>query len=270
MVDNDNNLMTAEDFDQLISDNPPDTVAAAESDTTATAEGQTNASTETDPNTATGASPEGDGDGTATQDDTTDVDAGSKHNANQAFAEMRIANRKMQNALAAVLQQHGLDPALANNPDQLIQDAEDARLEAEAKKQQVPTELLKRLTQLERSNIENEQRRLADLALAGFQAVKTKYNLDNKELAAFAKQLQDAGTNPFEQDMDLEQHYKMHNLDKIIAAESKKAVEAALRNQQAARQHSTAPSSVQGKESTGAEQIDTMAKFDRFLQTLKN
>lgn len=271
MVDNDNNLMTAEDFDQLISDNPPDTAAAAESDATASADAQNTASNTntTDPNVSDASAAEGDV-VTAAQDDTTGTEGSSKHNSNQAFAEMRIANRKMQNALAAVLQQHGLDPALANNPDQLIQDAEDARLEAEAKKQQVPTELLKRLTQLERTNLENEQRRLADAALAGFQAVKTKYNLDNKDLAAFAKQLQDAGTNPFEQAMDLEQHYKMHNLDKIIAAESKKAVEAALRNQQAAKQHSTAPSSVQGKESTGTEQIDTMAKFDRFLQSLKN
>ena len=78
---------------------------------------------------------------------------------------MRVANRKMQNALAAVLQQHGLDPALANNPDQLIQDAENARLEEEAKKQNVPTDLLKRLTQLEQANLESQQKRLTDSAL---------------------------------------------------------------------------------------------------------
>jgi hypothetical protein len=69
--------------------------------------------------------------------------------------------------------------------------------------------------------------------------------------------------------MDLDLHYRLHNLDKIIAAESQKAVEAALRNQNAAQQHSTAPSTVQGKELTGTEQIDTMAKFDRFIQGLK-
>jgi exodeoxyribonuclease VII small subunit len=84
-----------------------------------------------------------------------------------------------------------------------------------------------------------------------------------------AKQLQEAGTNPFEQEMDLVHHYKLHNLDKIIAAETQKAVEAALKNQKSSTQFSTQPSKTQGKESTGTEQIDTMAKFDRFLMGLK-
>jgi hypothetical protein len=267
MVDNDNNFMSADDFDQLISDNPPGTAPAdpapqaqnPETDPAPAAQPTQDPAPNTAPATA---------DAAATQPDTAG-EAGSKHDANQAFAQMRINNRKMQNALAAVLQQHGLDPALANNPDQLIQDAENARLEEEAKKQKVPAELLRRLTQLEQASLVNEQKRLSDAALAGFQAVKTKYNLDNKDISAFAKQLQDAGTNPFEQEMDLDLHYRLHNLDKIIAAESQKAVEAALRNQNAAQQHSTAPSTVQGKELTGTEQIDTMAKFDRFIQGLK-
>lgn len=265
MVDNNNNFMSADDFDQLIQDNPPGTPPAdpqpQSSDPNATPAPQNqDPAPNTDPAPAAGTDP---------QPDTTDGEPGSKHDANQAFAQMRVANRKMQNALAAVLQQHGLDPALANDPDRLIQDAEDARLEEEAKKQKVPTELLKRLTQLEQANLESQQKRLTDAALAGFQAVKTKYNLSNKDISDFAKQLQEANTNPFEQEMDLDLHYRLHNLDKIIAAESQKAVEEALRNQSAARQHSTAPSTVQGNGPTGTEQIDTMAKFDRFIQSLK-
>jgi hypothetical protein len=265
MVDN-SNIMSADDFDQLVQDNPPGTAPAdpnpqpQSSDPSATPAPQNQ-----DPAPNTDPAPAG----TDPQPGATDGEPGSKHDANQAFAQMRVANRKMQNALAAVLQQHGLDPALASDPDRLIQDAEDARLEEEAKKQKVPTELLKRLTQLEQANLESQQKRLTDAALAGFQAVKTKYNLGNKDISEFAKQLQDAGTNPFEQEMDLDLHYRLHNLDKIIAAESQKAVEAALRNQNAAQQHSTAPSTVQGKELTGTEQIDTMAKFDRFIQGLK-
>jgi hypothetical protein len=269
MVDNENNYMSADDFDQLISDNPPGTAPADPAPQTQTTETDPAPAAQQPQNTAPNTEPNNTAGETDPQADGTGGDAGSKHDANQAFANMRVTNRKMQNALAAVLQQHGLDPALANDPDRLIQDAENARLEEEAKKQKVPTELLKRLTQLEQANLENQQKRLTETALAGFQAIKTKYNLDNKDISAFAKQLQDAGTNPFEQEMDLDLHYRLHNLDKIIAAESQKAVEAALRNQTAARQHSTTPSTVQGKESTGTEQIDTMAKFDRFIQSLK-
>jgi hypothetical protein len=192
-----------------------------------------------------------------------------KRTANDAFAAMRVQNRKMTDALAAVLQQHGLDPNLANDPDALIQQANQARLEEEAKRQNVPTELLQRLTDLEAKDREAQQRRLTDAALAGFQAVKNQYNLSNQDIAAFAKQLQDAGTNPFEQEMDLVHHYKLHNLDKIIAAETQKAVENALKNQKSSAQFSTQPSKTQGKESTGTEHIDTMAQFDRFLMNLK-
>jgi L-aminopeptidase/D-esterase-like protein len=182
---------------------------------------------------------------------------------------MRVQNRKVTDALAAVLQQHGLDPNLANDPDALIAQANQARIEEEAKRQNVPTELLQRLTDLEARDREAQQKRLADAALAGFQAVKNQFGLDNQGISAFAKQLQEAGTNPFEQEMDLVHHYKLHNLDKIIAAETQKAVEAALKNQKSSTQFSTQPSKTQGKESTGTEQIDTMAKFDRFLMGLK-
>lgn len=242
-----------DDLDQIINDNPPGSPPPETSDTSASTEEQDNVTTET---TA--------GDGSSESE--TVVNDQSK--ANAAFAEMRTMNRKMQDALAAVLQQHGKDPALAKNPEQLIQDAENARLEAEAQKQKVPADLLKRLTQLEKTNMENERARLTNAALSGFQAVKQKYNLTNQDVSNFARQLQEAGTNPFEKEMDLDLHYRLHNLDKIIAAESQKAVEEALRNQKSATQHSTAPSKTQGKESTGVDKIDTMAQFDRFLLNL--
>lgn len=266
MVENDNQ-MTMDDFDRLVADNPPGTVPppqddnstvaqAGNTDTSATASGvETQTQVHTDQQAETQTS------GTQSTDH-------QKRSANDAFAAMRVQNRKMTDALAAVLQQHGLDPNLANDPDTLIANANQARIEAEAKRQNVPTELLQRLTDLEARDREAQQKRLSDAALAGFQAVKTQFNLDNQGIAEFAKQLQDAGTNPFEQEMDLVHHYKLHNLDKIIAAETQKAVEAALKNQKSSAQFSTQPSKTQGKESTGTEQIDTMAKFDRFLMGL--
>ena len=255
MVENENQ-MTMDDLDQIINDNPPGSPPPEASDTSANTEAQDTVTTETTETTTSDGSSESE---TVTND---------QSKANAAFAEMRTMNRKMQDALAAVLQQHGKDPALAKNPEQLIQDAENARLEAEAQKQKVPADLLKRLTQLEKTNMENERARLTNAALSGFQVVKQKYNLTNQDISNFAKQLQDAGTNPFEKEMDLDLHYRLHNLDKIIAAESQKAVEEALRNQKSATQHSTAPSKTQGKESTGVDKIDTMAQFDRFLMNL--
>lgn len=264
-----------EDFNQLVANNPPGTLPPlADDDTNSASAAQTNPAESNTGSAATGT----ESTGTTTEGSTsanTDGQTASqstantgKQSANEAFAAMRVQNRKMNDALVAVLEQHGIDPNLANNPDELIRQAQQEKLEAEAKRQNVPTELLQRLTQLETRDRENTQKRLADAALIGFQTVKDKFGLDNQGIAEFAKQLQDAGTNPFEQEMDLVLHYKLHNMDKIIATETQKAVEAALKNQKASTQFSTQPSKTQGKESTGTEQIDTMAKFDRFLMNL--
>lgn len=268
MVENDNQ-MTMDDFDKLIADNPPGTVPPLQDDPPAAQaeNNDNNNQTGTDAGAQTQVHTDQSAVNTTTQSQ--EGNDNQKRSANDAFAAMRVQNRKTTEALAAVLQQHGLDPNLANDPDALIAQANQARLEEEAKRQNVPTELLQRLTDLEAKDREAQQKRLTDAALAGFQAVKNQYNLSNQDIASFAKQLQDAGTNPFEQEMDLVHHYKLHNLDKIIAAETQKAVEAALKNQKSSTQFSTQPSKTQGKESAGTEQIDTMAKFDRFLMNLK-
>ena len=271
MVDN-GNQMTMDDLDQLIAENPPGTLPPVEENPPAAQQSADDGASSTNSGdagnssaTATGTDGATTGTNSNTQNTSQSTEGNQKRSANDAFAAMRVQNRKMSDALAAVLEQHGLDPNLANDPDAIIQQAQNQKLEAEAQRQNVPKELLQRLTQLETRDRENQQRRLADAALAGFQAVKNQFGLDNQGIAEFAKQLQEAGTNPFEQEMDLVQHYKLHNLDKIIAAETQKAVEAALKNQKSSAQFSSQPSKTQGKESTGTEQIDTMAKFDRFL-----
>lgn len=269
MVDNDNQ-MTMDDFEKIVQDNPPGTPLPVVDEPPATSTATEPVSGNTAPATAASTAPATQTvvNGQQTEGASTPQQSTGKRSANDTFAAMRVQNKKMTDALAAVLQQHGLDPNLASDPDAILRQAEEARIEAEAKKQNVPAELLQRLTTLEARDRENQQKRLSDAALAGFQAVKNQFGLDNQGIAEFAKQLQDAGTNPFEQEMDLVQHYKLHNLDKIIAAETQKAVEAALKNQKSSTQFSTTPSKTQGKESTGTEQIDTMAKFDRFLAGL--
>ena len=278
MVETDNQ-MTMDDFERIIQDNPPGTPAPIDDNTPGTgAQPAPDTQQQQQQQQQSTTTPNADPVQTQIQQQTDNQAGGSdqsqqtenqKRSANETFAAMRIQNKKVTNALAAVLRQHGLDPNLANDPDALLQQAEQARIEEEAKKQNVPVDLLQRLTQLENRDRENQQKRLTDAALAGFQAVKDQFGLDAQGISEFARQLQEAGTNPFEQEMDLVQHYKMHNLDKIIALETQKAVEAALKNQKASTQFSTTPSKTQGKESTGTEQIDTMAKFDRFLMGIK-
>lgn len=191
--------------------------------------------------------------------------------SNQAFAQMRIQNKQYENALSSFLTKLGVDPTLAKDPAQVQQLLDNAQTAEQAKAMNVPTELLSRLNQLERANQQQEQQRLNNLALQGFKEVQSKYKLTDKELSTFAVQLQDSGTNPFDHEMDLDMAYRTHNIDKIIKAESQRAVEEALKRQKNAATHSTTPSRSNGKPDTGtagSSEINTQAEFNSFLRNL--
>lgn len=190
---------------------------------------------------------------------------------NKAFAQMRVQNKSYQEAMAGLLTKLGVDPALAKDPAQVQALLDNAATAEQAKELNVPTELLQRLTHLERTNQRQEQERIANIALQGFKAVQDKYGLSEKELAEFATQLQAANTNPFEKEMDLDLAYRVHNQDKIVAKEVQKAVQAALAKQQTAATRSTAPPKSNGKpdtSSTGETEINTMAQFDQLLRKI--
>ena len=191
---------------------------------------------------------------------------------NQAFAQMRVQNKQLVDVMTGLLTRLNLDPNLAKNPQEVQQLLDSADVKDQAKEMNVPAELLQRLTQLERAKQEQEQGRLSDLAVTGFKTIKTKYSLTDADIATFATQLQAAGTNPFEKELDLDMAYRAHNLDKIVESEVQKAVQAALGKQKTAAAHSTVPTTSNGKPdstSTGDAEINTMAQFDKLLRQIK-
>ena len=196
---------------------------------------------------------------------------GSEDKSNKAFAQMRTQNKAYNTVMQQMLSRMGVDPALASDPQKLQQMLAQAEVTQQAKAMQVPAELLQRVVQLEQINKAQETQRLQETALRGFQQVRDKYGLSDKDLSAFAKQLQEAGTNPFEKEMDLDLAYRTHNLDKIIDKATQKAVQEALSKQESAAQRSTAPTKSTGKPETaklGDDEINTMAQFDRMLMSI--
>ena len=191
--------------------------------------------------------------------------------ANKAFAEQRIQNKMMSQALEKILSKAGLDPTLAKNPQAVLKMFEDAEVADQAQQMNVPAQLLARLNALENQNKAQLEQRLYNEAVAGFQSVKDKYNLSPADLNEFAAQLQEAGINPFEQAIDFDREYKILNLDKIIENERKAAQKEALAKQAKATQHSTVPPRANGKpaESDDGDKINTMAQFDVLLSKMK-
>ena len=122
MVDN-GNQMTMDDLDQLIADNPPGTLPPVEETPPTAQQSADGAASSTSSGdagnssaTATGTDGAATGTNSNTQNTSQSTEGNQKRSANDAFAAMRVQNRKMSDALAAVLEQHGLDPNLANDP----------------------------------------------------------------------------------------------------------------------------------------------------------
>lgn len=238
--------------------------AAADNDEAGAASNETNATSTQSDTTAAGSD---------AQEQTSTVDAviNTEDKSNRAFAQMRSQNKAYNNVMQQMLTRMGVDPSLASDPQKLMQLLEQAEVTQQAKAMQVPAELLQRVVQLEQINKAQETQRLQETALRGFQQVREKYGLSDKDLSAFARQLQEAGTNPFEKEMDLDLAYRTHNLDKIIDKATQKAVQEALSKQESAAQRSTAPTKSTGKPETtkfGDDEINTMAQFDRMLMSI--
>lgn len=191
--------------------------------------------------------------------------------ANKAFAEQRIQNKITMQALEKILTKAGLDPALARNPQAVLQMFDEADVAEQAQQMNVPAQLLSRINALENQNKAQTEQRLYNAAVTGFQGVKDKYNLTDAELNNFATQLQEAGINPFAREIDFDREYRINNLDKIIENERKAAIKDALAKQTKATQHSTVPSRATGKpaEVDDGEKINTMAQFDMLLSKMK-
>ena len=217
--------------------------------------------------TSSGATP---AEGTTPAEGAEVVDANTTK-ANKAFAEQRIQNKMMSQALEKILSKAGLDPTLARNPQAVLKMFEDADIADQAQQMNIPAQLLSRINALESQTRAQEEQRLYNAAVSGFQTVKDKYNLSTTELNQFASQLQEAGINPFVTEIDFDREYKMHNLDKIIENERKAAAKEALAKQTKATQHSTVPPRANGKpaEVDDGEKINTMAQFDVLLSKMK-
>ena len=142
---------------------------------------------------------------------------------NNAFAEMRVANKAMEQTLKRVADAMGLKYTDSNNMmEQLNGDA----FQKLSEKQGIPVEYLKRMEQLEsqaqRWEAEETQRNLTQ----GFANLQSKYNLDNNALMSFAQQLDNSKVDL--KNVDLEREYISRNMEAIVQARVNAAVQAAL------------------------------------------
>lgn len=132
---------------------------------------------------------------------------------NKAFAEMRIKNKDyeqflMQMALAANLNVKNAQEAknvLSEKMQQIV-----------AKQKNMDPQVLKELEESRRRISEMESARLKEHTLTDFARLKTLHGLSDSDLGKFADLLISKNKNPFEQEMDLVNEYRLLNFDKLI------------------------------------------------------
>lgn len=186
----------------------------------------------------------------------------------QAFAAMRVQNKEYQKILNGVAKVLGVKDT--SNPDVMLTSLNDLLTKAQAKEQNVPEEVFKRLQTLEAKDQEYTQKEIKETAYLGFQKVKDTFKLDNAQLNKFADELVAAGINPFETKVDILKEYQtMHFQDLIAAAAAEGAKLEAERAVKAAA-HGSDPGKKQGQGGSDPEKITTIAQLnDWFDQQAK-
>lgn len=185
--------------------------------------------------------------------------------ANKAFAEMRVKTQKYEKTLKSLGNLLGAQDV--NDPDAILNLVQEKVLQAQAKQQNIPVELLQKLDLLEAESQARQKDALTQQALIGFQNVKNQFGLDDKGLDAFADELAQNGINPFAQQIDLVRVYRDFHFQDIIAKEVQKAVEAERQRALKAATESTTPGSTTGVgEGVTPSQIKTAAELENWFK----
>lgn len=180
-----------------------------------------------------------------------------------AFAAMRVENSNYKRMLKDIGGILGIDAV--EDPNALATALQTKILEAQAKQQKVPIELLQRMQSLEQENQLAKTERLQIAAYRGFQNVKDKFKLDDKGLQVFATELQLSGINPFAQEIDLVKEYTTRNFEKLLEAAKAEGAKAEAERAAKAAEHGTVPGSGKGQNGGEAGKINTISDLNAWL-----
>ncbi len=142
--------------------------------------------------------------------------------SNKAFAEMRTENQRLNNLLLRYGAFAKLDTKDPKAVEQLLNQIITAE---EAKAKNVDPVILRTLMTQEEKLATYESEEIRKEANQSFMELQKQFNLDGKELNAFAKQLSAEGINPFAtRGVNLTQHYLQLNWQKMLERAEERGV----------------------------------------------
>lgn len=183
---------------------------------------------------------------------------------NFAFGQLRQENNELAAILGKIAQANGIQYA---NTRDLMGKLNDDAISKLAQKQNVPVELLREMDALRAGQQQWQQSQREQVAFAGFQTLMSQYGLSQDDLKAFAVELDGAGKNPFTQNINVVDEYRLRHFDDIVAKRVDVAVKEALAKSSAADDHSSTPGAQQGAGSgDGGQKITTQEGLNNFLK----
>lgn len=184
-----------------------------------------------------------------------------KNRADEAFAAMRIENKKLNSMISDLAAIIGVN---SKDPNVIASAVQEQILQAKSKQQGIPADILKKIQDLEEANQywTKEQARMQ--AYRGFQMVKDQFGISDAELNTFADELVASNLNPFEGGVDVVKEYKLRNFDKLI----QQAVDRGIREEQeraAKASNASTPSKQQGTAPTAEPKITSISELSAWL-----
>jgi hypothetical protein len=163
---------------------------------------------------------EGDEDSSEDKDDAEETSAKDSHQAkqNHAFAEQRLRIKKQDEFIKNIGKLIGFDEKASL--EDIEDKVKDVLLEKEAKAQNVPVDILKRLEIAEAALQETNQIKLEKRVTESFTDLIDEHNLSQEEVDEFTKYLIDNNKNPMlDENVDLKAEYlKLHYKDMVAKA----------------------------------------------------
>lgn len=181
------------------------------------------------------------------------------------FARMRIENKKLSTLLGDVAKILGIQDI--SDPEKMLQAVQEKVLQAQAKAIGIPEDILKRQKETEEKLTQYEQNQMRTQAYLGFQKVMDTYKLTQAQLNAFADELLEQGRNPFTTPMDLVKEYRDLHWEDILEAEREKARQEEADRAAKAANHSTQPSTKDGKPGGDPAKITTVRDLDAWMNS---
>lgn len=179
---------------------------------------------------------------------------------NYAFAEQRLRIKKQDDFIKNIGKLIGMDDS--SSLEDIQEKVKDALLAKEAKEQNIPVDILKRLERAESLIQENDQIKLEKKVTENFADLIEEHNLSKEEVDDFTQYLIDNNKNPMlDSNVDLQAEYlKLHFKDMIASA-----VQEAVAKEQA-RQKKVEDSSASGvpksNSDKGEKKIDSVKALD--------